>query len=77
MPSARQFVTPVKAEVQGKRLESLDSRLRGNDGTSDVALISTILSQALSVMVGQYLCDDDRDALAGRNVQEFVWAVRV
>ena len=45
---ARQFVTPAKAGVQGKRLKSMDSRLRGNDGTSDVALISTILSQALS-----------------------------
>jgi len=46
MRSARQFVTPAKAGVQGKRLKSLDSRLRGNDGMGDAALISTILSHS-------------------------------
>ena len=48
MPSARQLVAPTKAGVQGKGLKSLDSRLRGNNGMSRVALISAIPSQALT-----------------------------
>ena len=51
MPSARQLVAPAKAGVQGKRLKSLDSRLRGNDGMSGVTLISGIPSQALSTKI--------------------------
>ena len=31
----------------------------------------------LGMMVSENLRDHDRNALAGRNVQEFVWAVRV
>jgi hypothetical protein len=42
MQSARQLVAPAKAGAQSKRLKSLDSCLRGNDGMSGVALISTI-----------------------------------
>jgi len=35
------------------------------------------MATLLSMMVGEDLRDDDRDALAGRNVQEFIGAVRV
>ena len=31
----------------------------------------------LGMMVSENLRDHDRNALAGRNVQEFVWAMRV
>jgi len=56
MPPTPQVVAPAKAGAQslppartgGKRLKSLDSRLRGNDGMSGAGFISTILSQALS-----------------------------
>ena len=41
------WITSSKAGVQGKRLKSLDSRLRGNDRMSGVPLISAIPSQAL------------------------------
>ncbi len=40
--SGCQIVAPAKAEAQGKRLKSLDSRLRGNDEMSDAGFILTI-----------------------------------
>jgi hypothetical protein len=43
MPTARELVAAAKAGAYSKRLNSLDSRLRGNDGMSGIALISTIV----------------------------------
>ena len=66
MQSARQLVVPAKAGAQAcplqgtgdKRLRFLDSRLRGNDRMSGIAVFSRILSQApswvLQIMIRCY-----------------------